>query len=129
MDPTGLYEEVEEEGGGFVGTPTGAVEGAYSESVVNAANEEAERSATKQAKEESKQPDRGSLEKLKDRETRKILGRYGTTPHLDKAETVGGTAGEYNYYVDKTTGEIWLVPDGPDVPEIGSEAIPTGFKR
>ncbi len=58
---------------------------------------------------------------MSDREIKRILGEEGTDPHTDKAETLGGEAGGYDYYRDKTTGEIYLAPKG------GGEPIPTGL--
>ncbi|HTB50375.1 MAG TPA: RHS repeat-associated core domain-containing protein [Solirubrobacteraceae bacterium] len=66
-------------------------------------------------------PNPGNLEKVSDREIKEILDEAGTDPHTDKAETVGGEAGAYDYYRDKTTGEIYLVPKD------GGEPIPTGL--
>jgi RHS repeat-associated protein len=69
------------------------------------------------------EPNPGSLEKLKQREIDRILDEAGTDAHTDKAETVGGAGREYDYYRDKETGEIYLVP------KEGGEAIPTGYGR
>jgi RHS repeat-associated protein len=62
------------------------------------------------------------LEKLSKRETERILDEAGTDAHTDKEQTVGeGEAGHYDYYRDKSTGEIYLVPKS------GGEPIPTGL--
>jgi RHS repeat-associated protein len=73
----------------------------------------------KEAQRECGEPNRGNLEKLSKRETKRILDEAGTDAHTDKDETVGEDAGRYDYYRDKSTGEIYLVPKG------GGEPIPT----
>lgn len=75
----------------------------------------------KEAQRECGEPNPGSLEKLKQREIDRILDEAGTDAHTDKAETVGNAGREYDYYRDKETGEIYLVP------KQGGEAIPTGY--
>ncbi len=68
------------------------------------------------------EPNRGSLEKLKTGEIERILDEDGSDVHTDKEETVGkDAAGSYDYYRDKSTGEIYLIPKS------GGEAIPTGL--
>ena len=121
----------------FCGPPPPAVEGVEHglekvehgiESVWNVINEnegpndegEAELKE-KEAQRECGEPNRGSLEKLSKRETERILDEAGTDAHTDKGETVGEDAGRYDYYRDKSTGEIYLVPKG------GGEPIPTGL--
>jgi RHS repeat-associated protein len=122
----------------FCGPPPPAVEGVQHgietvehgiESVWNAVNEnggpndegEAELKE-KEAQRECGEPNRGSLEKLGKRETERILDEAGTDAHTDKGQTVGeGEAGHYDYYRDKSTGEIYLVPKS------GGEPIPTGL--
>ena len=122
----------------FCGPPPPAVEGVQHgiegvthgiESVWNSVNEnegpndegEAELKE-KEAQRECGEPNRGSLEKLKQREIDRILDEAGTDAHTDKEQTVGeGEAGHYDYYRDKSTGEIYLVPKS------GGEPIPTGL--
>jgi RHS repeat-associated protein len=123
----------------FCGPPPPAVEGVQHgietvehgiEHVWNAINEnegpndegEAELKE-KEAQRECGEPNPGSLEKLKQREIDRILDEAGTDAHTDKAETVGRAGREYDYYRDKETGEIYLVP------KEGGEAIPTGYGR
>jgi hypothetical protein len=139
-DPTGLSAEGVE---GvpcyfpFCGPPPPAVEGVQHgvekvehgiESVWNEVNEnegpndEGEAALREKEKQrECGEPNPGNLEKVGDREIKRILDEKGTDPHTDKAETVGGEAGRYDYYRDKTTGEIYLAPKG------GGEPIPTGL--
>jgi RHS repeat-associated protein len=123
----------------FCGPPPPAVEGLQHglekaehgiESVWNSVNEnegpndEGEvglREKEAQRAKECGEPNPGNLEKVGDREIKRILDEEGTDPHTDKAETVGGEAGRYDYYRDKTTGEIYLAPKG------GGEPIPTGL--
>ncbi|MGA8353369.1 MAG: DUF6531 domain-containing protein [Solirubrobacteraceae bacterium] len=65
-------------------------------------------------------PNPGALEKIKTRELERILKEHGTDAHKDKEDTVGKkAAGEYDYYRDKETGEIYLAP------KRGGEPIPT----
>jgi RHS repeat-associated protein len=122
----------------FCGPPPPAVEGVQHgiegithgiESVWNSVNEnegpndegEAELKG-KEAQRECGEPNRGSLEKLKQREIDRILDEAGTDAHTDKEQTVGeGEAGHYDYYRDKNTGEIYLVPKS------GGEPIPMGL--
>jgi RHS repeat-associated protein len=121
----------------FCGPPPPAVEGVQHglekvehgiESVWNSVNEnegpndEGEAALKeKEAQRECGEPNRGSLEKLKQREIDRILDEAGTDAHTDKGETVGNAGREYDYYRDKETGEIYLVPKN------GGEAIPTGY--
>jgi RHS repeat-associated protein len=122
----------------FCGPPPPAVEGVQHgletvehgiESVWNAVNEnegtndEGEAALKeKEAQRECGEPNPGSLEKLKQREIERILDEEGTDIHTDKEETVGKEAGgSYDYYRDKSTGEIYLIPKD------GGEPIPTGL--
>jgi hypothetical protein len=55
----------------------------------------------------------------------RILKKEDSNIHKDKNETVGKkAAGAYDYYRDKETGEIYLVPD-----EGQGDAIPTGLGK
>ena len=122
----------------FCGPPPPAVEGVQHgietvehgiESVWNEVNEdegpndEGEAALKeKEAQRECGEPNPGSLEKLKKREIERILDEEGTDIHTDKEETVGKEAGgSYDYYRDKSTGEIYLIPKD------GGEPIPTGL--
>ncbi len=123
----------------FCGPPPPAVEGVQHgiegithgiESVWNSVNENegpndegeaALKEKEAQRAKECGEPNPGNLEKVGDREIKRILEEEGTDPHTDKGETVGGEAGRYDYYRDKTTGEIYLAPKG------GGEPIPTGL--
>jgi uncharacterized protein RhaS with RHS repeats len=70
----------------------------------------------------AEEPNPSDLERISDAELKRILKGYDTDPHTDKEETVGaGAAGEYDYYKDKATGDLWLRPRG------GGELIPTGL--
>jgi RHS repeat-associated protein len=122
----------------FCGPPPPAVEGVQHglekvehgiESAWNAINEnegpndEGEAALKeKEAQRECGEPNPGSLEKLKKGEIERILDEEGTDIHTDKEETVGKEAGgSYDYYRDKSTGEIYLIPKD------GGEPIPTGL--
>jgi RHS repeat-associated protein len=121
----------------FCGPPPPAVEGVQHgiegithgiESVWNlvneneAPNDEGEAALKeKEGQRECGEPNRGSLENLSKRETEGIFDEAGTDAHPDKGQTVGEDAGRYDYYRDKSTGEIYLVPRG------GGEPIPTGL--
>ncbi len=123
----------------FCGPPPPAVEGVQHglervghgiESVWNEVNENEgpndEGEAELHEKEEQRtkecgEPNPGNLEKLSKSETERILDEAGTDAHTDKGETVGEDAGRYDYYRDKSTGEIYLAPKG------GGEPIPTGL--
>ena len=142
-DPTGLSAEGLEGVPCYwplCGPPPPAVEGVQHgletvehsvESVWNAINEnegpndegEAElKEKEAQRAKECGEPNPGNLEKLSKREAERILDKAGTDAHTDKGETVGeGEAGHYDYYRDKGTGEIYLVPKS------GGEPIPTGL--
>jgi RHS repeat-associated protein len=142
-DPTGLSAEGLEGVPCYwplCGPPPTAVEGVQHglekvehgiESAWNAINEnegpnnegEAElREKEAQRAKECGEPNHGNLEKLSNRETKRILDEAGTDAHTDKGETVGeGEAGHYDYYRDKSTGEVYLVPKS------GGEPIPTGL--
>ncbi len=145
-DRSGLGWEEAFEGGSGIPCPwcaaekgtAEALEGAYhsakhgAEGVWNAINEneapgdegEAELHAkeAERASECGEKPSPGNLEKLSSGEIERILNDDSTDIHTDKENTVGKTeAGRYDYYRDKASGEIYLVPKS------GGEAIPTGL--
>jgi RHS repeat-associated protein len=124
----------------FCGPPPPAVEGVQHgletvehgiESAWNSVNENEgpndEGEAALQEKEAARaqecgEPNPGSLEKLKKGEIERILNEDGSDIHTDKEQTVGKEAGgSYDYYRDKSTGEIYLIPKD------GGEPIPTGL--
>jgi RHS repeat-associated protein len=143
-DPSGLLESAQSPGElsvpciyPFCSPPPPVVEAfehgfeKVKEGIINAITEsngdegEAElRESEAQRTKECGEPNPGNFEKLNNRETKRILDEAGTDAHTDKGETVGGgEAGHYDYYRDKSTGEIYLVPKG------GGEPIPTGLGR
>jgi RHS repeat-associated protein len=124
----------------FCGPPPPAVEGVQHgietvgngiESVWSAVNENegpndegeaALKEKEAQRAKECGEPNSGSLEKLKKGEIERILNEDGSDIHTDKEQTVGKEAGgSYDYYRDKSTGEIYLIPKD------GGEPIPTGL--
>jgi RHS repeat-associated protein len=143
-DPTGLSSTTEGLGEGGISCyvfcgPSPEVEEALRpgvekiehgiESVWNAINEnegqndegEAELREMEAQRAKECAPNPGSLEKLKKGEIERILNEKGSDIHTDKGETVGSRGSSYDYYRDKTSGEIYLVPKS------GGEAIPTGL--
>jgi RHS repeat-associated protein len=69
------------------------------------------------------EPNHGNLEKLKKGEIECILREDCSDIHTDKDGTVGEDGGRYDYFRDKSTGEIYLVP------KAGGESIPTGLGK
>ncbi len=71
---------------------------------------------------------RCDLAGLSEREHARLL-REGIDHVGSPDKPTNGEAGRCDYYRDKTTGEIYLVPKSEDEGESGGDAIPTGLGK